>query len=62
MLGAVASGFYADIPDAMNAMSRIGKTVTPQANKSKRYYDAKYRVFQQMYTDDCRYKEMMTEF
>ncbi|WP_028116687.1 FGGY-family carbohydrate kinase [Ferrimonas senticii] len=62
MLGAVAAGSYSDIPDAMNAMSRIGKTVTPQTAKSKRYYDAKYQVFQQMYQDDCAYKAMMAEF
>ncbi|BDM66101.1 ribulokinase [Shewanella sp. NFH-SH190041] len=62
MLGAVAAGCYQDIPDAMNAMSRIGKTVTPQADRSKRFYDAKYRVFQQMYEDDCRYRAMMAEY
>lgn len=61
MLGAVAAGFYSDIPDAMSAMSRIGKTVTPQADRSKRFYDAKYQVFLQMYADDCRYKAMMAE-
>ncbi|ABZ74837.1 FGGY-family pentulose kinase [Shewanella halifaxensis HAW-EB4] len=59
MLGAVAGGGFDSIPDAMNAMSRIGKTVTPTADKSKRFYDAKYQVFQQMYEDDCRYKAMM---
>lgn len=62
MLGAVAAGFYASIPDAMNAMSRIGKMVTPTADKSKRFYDAKYKVFQQMYEDDCHYKAMMADF
>ncbi|MEC4725570.1 FGGY-family carbohydrate kinase [Shewanella sp. D64] len=62
MLGAVAAEFYATIPDAMSAMSRIGKMVTPTADKSKRFYDAKYRVFQQMYEDDCRYKTMMADF
>lgn len=62
MLGAVAAGFYTDIPDAMNGMSRIGKTVTPQATKIKRYYDAKYSVFQQMYEDDHHYKAMMADF
>ncbi|MGN5171609.1 hypothetical protein [Aeromonas sp. 102P] len=51
-----------DIPDAMNGMSRIGKTVTPQATKIKRYYDAKYSVFQQMYEDDRHYKSMMADF
>ncbi len=63
MLGSVASGgFYADIPDAMNAMSRIGKTVTPQTDRIKRFYDMKYQVFHQMYEDDVKYKQLMSEF
>ncbi|MGF1734481.1 FGGY-family carbohydrate kinase [Photobacterium satsumensis] len=62
MLGSVAAGFYADIPDAMNAMSRIGKTVTPQTDRIKRFYDMKYQVFHQMYEDDVKYKQLMSEF
>ncbi|MFT6987171.1 MAG: FGGY-family pentulose kinase [Psychromonas sp.] len=61
MLGAVAANFYDDIPDAMANMSRIGRVTTPQSNNIKRYYDAKYRVFHQMYHDSEKYQQMMTD-
>ncbi len=62
MLGAVAANCYSDIPEAMQNMSRIGKTVTPQTDKIKRFYDAKYQVFLKMYEDDCQYQQLMAEF
>ncbi len=62
MLGAVAAGFYSDIPDAMNAMSRISKSVTPQTEKIKHFYDMKYTIFHKMYEDDMEYKRLMTDF
>ncbi len=62
MLGAVAAGFYSDIPDAMNAMSRISKSVTPQTEKIKRFYEVKYTIFHKMYQDDAEYKRLMADF
>ncbi|EEQ10033.1 Ribulokinase [Yersinia mollaretii ATCC 43969] len=61
MMGTVAAGVFESLPEAMAAMSRIGKTVTPQTNKIKAYYDRKYRVFHQMYHDHLRYQELMRE-
>lgn len=61
MMGTVAAGAYESLPEAMNAMSRIGKTVTPQTNEIKRYYDQKYRVFREMYHDHMKYRHMMQE-
>ncbi|MCW6569581.1 FGGY-family carbohydrate kinase [Yersinia ruckeri] len=61
MMGTVAAGVFESLPEAMTAMSRIGKTVTPQTNKIKAYYDRKYRVFHQMYHDHMRYQELMQE-
>ncbi len=61
MMGTVAAGVYDSLPEAMNAMSRIGKTVTPQTNEIKRYYDRKYRVFREMYHDHMKYQHMMQE-
>lgn len=61
MLGSVAAGFYASIPEAMQAMSRISKTVTPQTESIKQFYDAKYRVFHQLYHDDQRYRQLMSK-
>ncbi|MCY9802351.1 FGGY-family carbohydrate kinase [Vibrio scophthalmi] len=62
MLGSVAADFYSDIPDAMNAMSRISKSVMPQTEKIKHFYDAKYQIFHKMYQDDVEYKRLMKEF
>ncbi|MGF1909514.1 FGGY-family carbohydrate kinase [Vibrio kasasachensis] len=62
MLGSVAAGFYSDIPDAMNAMSRISKSVMPQTEKIKHFYDVKYKIFHKMYQDDVEYKRLMKEF
>ncbi len=42
-------------------MSRISKTVTPQTESIKQFYDAKYRVFHQLYHDDQRYRQLMSE-
>ncbi|MDF2152597.1 FGGY-family carbohydrate kinase [Vibrio sp. CAU 1672] len=62
MLGSVAAGFYSDIPDSMNAMSRISKSVMPQTERIKQFYDAKYKIFHKMYADDAEYKRLMKEF
>ncbi len=35
MMGTVAAGVFDTLPEAMSAMSRIGKTVTPQTNQIK---------------------------
>lgn len=61
MMGTVAAGAYESLPEAMNAMSRIGKTVTPQTNEIKHYYDRKYQVFREMYHDHMKYRQMMQE-
>jgi FGGY-family pentulose kinase len=59
MMGTVAAGTYDSLPEAMNVMSRIGKTVTPQTNKIKQYYNRKYQVFHEMYYDHIKYYQMM---
>ena len=61
MMGTVAAGAYDSLPEAMAAMSRIGKTVTPQTNKIKEYYDRKYKVFHEMYHDHMKYRRLMQE-
>ncbi|WP_273871213.1 FGGY-family carbohydrate kinase [Serratia odorifera] len=61
MMATVAAGVFDTLPEAMNAMSRIGKTVTPQTNDIKRYYDRKYRVFHQLYHDHMKYRQLMQE-
>lgn len=61
MMGTVAAGVFDTLPEAMSAMSRIGKTVTPQTNKIKSYYDRKYRVFHELYNDHMKYRRLMQE-
>lgn len=56
MMGTVAAVIFNTLPEAMGAMSRIGKTVTPQTNSIKRYYDRIYRVFHEMYQDHRKYR------
>lgn len=48
ILGAVAAGTYATIPEAMAAMSRAGSTIEPDVS-IKPYHDKKYTAFQQLY-------------
>lgn len=61
MMGTVAAGVFDSLPEAMAAMSRIGKTVTPQTNRIKQYYDRKYRVFHELYNDHMKYRQLMQE-
>jgi FGGY-family pentulose kinase len=59
MLGAVAAGIYAGLPDAMASMSRAGKVVAPASEAARRYHDAKYAVFQRMHADQLEYRRIM---
>ncbi len=61
MMSTVAAGVFDGFPEAMSAMSRTGKTVTPQTNRIKQYYDRKYRVFHEMYEDHMKYRQLMKE-
>ena len=61
MMGTVAAGVFDTLPEAMSAMSRIGKTVTPQTNQIKSYYDRKYRVFHELYNAHMKYRRLMQE-
>jgi FGGY-family pentulose kinase len=59
ILGAVAAARYADVPEAMRAMSRAGQVIEPEAGEAQRYHDAKYAVFQRMYEDQVAYRKVM---
>ncbi len=59
ILGAVAAGDFETIPEAMCSLSRPGVTIRPAGGRVRAYHDAKYRVFQQMYEDQCRYAGQM---
>ena len=59
ILGAVAGGAHADIPQAMKAMTRAHIAVEPAGGAVRAYHDAKYAVFQRMYDDQMAYRALM---
>lgn len=59
ILGAVAGGAYASVPDAMRAMSRAGSVIQPASGVTRRYHDAKYAVFHRMHADQLAYRKLM---
>ncbi|MDG1702303.1 MAG: FGGY-family carbohydrate kinase [Opitutae bacterium] len=60
MLGAVASGAYASLKDAMGAMSHLGKVIEPE-EASSAYHAKKYKVFHQLYADQIHYDSIMKD-
>ncbi|WP_422139431.1 FGGY-family carbohydrate kinase [Endozoicomonas sp. ALC020] len=61
MLAATACGDFAGLKDAMSAMSSTGKVIKPQTS-TRAFHDAKYKVFQEMFEDQMKYKNIMGEF
>ena len=59
ILGAVASGKYSSIMEAMAAMNSVGETVTPAGGAVARFHDAKHAVFQRMHDDQMAYRELL---
>ncbi|MXP65812.1 ribulokinase [Roseomonas sp. M0104] len=59
MLGAVAGGAHASLPDAMAAMNSAGKVLEPGGAAVRRYHEAKYAVFQRMHADQMAYRALM---
>jgi FGGY-family pentulose kinase len=58
MIAAAGTGYYKSIQDAMKNMYSPGKVIEPDHNR-KAYHDAKYKVFQEMYKDQMKYRELM---
>ncbi|MDB6176288.1 FGGY-family carbohydrate kinase [Paracoccus sp. Z330] len=50
MLGAVAAGAYENVPDAMQAMSRLGKVYTPASGPSAARHTQRYKAFEALQT------------
>ncbi len=59
ILGAVASGDFASIPEAMARLSAVGERIRPAGGAVARYHDAKHAVFQRMFDDYLAYREIM---
>lgn len=58
-LGAVASGDFPTLLDAMTAMNRVGTIVTPRGGDVARFHAKKHAVFQRMYADQMAYRGLM---
>jgi FGGY-family pentulose kinase len=58
LLGAVASGAFASLPDAAATLVRPGGSVKPRS-ETKAFHDAKYAVYLQLYEDMERCRSAM---
>jgi len=59
ILGAVASGTYTSVLDAMAAMNHAGETIAPSVGEVRKCHDARHAVFMRMHDDFMAYREMM---
>jgi len=60
ILGAVAAGKFASIPEAMKAMCHSGQVIRADT-AFRRYHDAKYRVFLDLYECQEKHRAIMEE-
>ena len=58
MLGAVASGIFENLKDAMSSMSSKDKIINPNLI-TKEYHQEKYEVFQKLYDHQTEYDNIM---
>ena len=61
-LVAMAAGAYDSVVEAMGAMTHPGEVIAPVGGKIRRYHDAKYEVFHQMYEDEMNYVSPMRDW
>ncbi len=61
ILGATASGEFNTVLEAMAALSGVGQIIEPSTGPTKKYHDAKYRIFLQMYQDQLNYRKLMQD-
>jgi FGGY-family pentulose kinase len=59
VLGAVASGVYTSVNQAIGAMNNTGRIIQPGNSEVRSYHDKKYQVFLKMYRDQMSYNEIM---
>jgi FGGY-family pentulose kinase len=61
ILGAVASGDFPSVLDAMAGLDGAGESIAPSGEAVADYHQAKQRVFQQMAEDFLAYRRLMAE-
>ena len=62
VLGAVASGDYKSVLEAMQVFNRAEKVLSPTTGKVAEYHKDKYTIFQKMYEDQMSYKNTMMKW
>jgi FGGY-family pentulose kinase len=62
ILGAVAAKNYPSLHDAMKALNAAGQVVHPSSDpKVKKYHDAKYRIFRDLYEKQLSHRSIIAE-
>ncbi|KAI3444136.1 hypothetical protein Pfo_000801 [Paulownia fortunei] len=62
ILGAVASKKYSTVREAMKALNAAGQVVYPSNDpKVRKYHDAKYRIFRDLYEQQLSHRSMMKD-
>jgi ribulose kinase len=62
VLGAVASGDFKSILEAMQVFNRVKNVISPSGGKTKEYHADKYSVFLKMYEDQMSYRNLMEKW
>ncbi|CAK7344564.1 unnamed protein product [Dovyalis caffra] len=62
ILGAVASKKYRSLTEAMKALNAAGQVIHPSKDpKVKKYHDAKYRIFRELYEQQLSQRSIMAQ-
>ncbi|KAM7477034.1 hypothetical protein LguiB_024277 [Lonicera macranthoides] len=62
ILGAVAAKKYSCLKEAMKALNAAGQVVYPSKDpRVKKYHDAKYRIFRELYEQQLSYRSIMAQ-
>uniref|UniRef100_A0A803N4I5 FGGY carbohydrate kinase domain-containing protein n=1 Tax=Chenopodium quinoa TaxID=63459 RepID=A0A803N4I5_CHEQI len=62
ILGAVAAKKYPSLHDAMKALNAAGQVINPSKDPNvKKYHDAKYRIFRDLYDKQVSYRSIIAE-
>ncbi|KAK9931822.1 hypothetical protein M0R45_019083 [Rubus argutus] len=62
ILGAVAARQYSSMHDAMKALNASGQVIHPSKDpKVKKYHDAKYRIFRELYEQQLAHRLLMAQ-
>lgn len=61
ILGAVATGAYPSVPEAMRAMCHPGKVIQPDPATFD-YHQVKFEIFRELYQQQLRHRAQMSDF